>query len=401
MSRFRIVAVGGDQSFRPFVAGALRASPEAIGWTPSVQTAQQAVLRAKEPIDLVVLAPDVRDDEALAVAQFVGREAPTTAVVLVREGSVNGAFPRLVRAGIRDVVDLSQGTAELEEALASALEWAAGVRSAGAGAAAEDRTTRGRMISVFSTKGGTGKTFLACNLAVALAARSGRPVAILDLDHDLGDVFAYFAAEPRRSLHDLVALDDEADAEAVKDLGTPLPGGVVGFGSLPDPRATPLPTGATAKTLRALRDAFAFTVVDATSEYSDAVLAAFDQSDIVALVAGLDVIGIRHMSLGLQTLESLGVARDRFRIVLNRADSKVDLTPEEIQHLLGLRVDARVPSSALVPRSINHGKLLFLEEPRADVSRSIAAFADLLYMQLTPDASPAREGKRRLLLRKG
>ena len=399
MTTFRIVAVGGDPSFRPFVARALNAPPDAIGWVASTDRATEAVSKAREPVDLMVLAPTVRDEEAVGIAQFLSREAPTTAVILVRDVPLNGTFPKLVRAGIRDVVDLSQGTTDLEDALRRALEWCSGVRSA-ADLSGKDDAARGRMVAVFSTKGGTGKTFLSCNLAAALAARSGGQVALLDLDHDLGDVFSYFAAEPRRSLHDLVALEDGADADAVKELGTPLPGGVVGFGSPPDPRATPLPAGATTKTIRALRDAFPFIVVDATSEYSDHVLAALDVSDIIVLVTGLDVIGIRHMSLGLQTLESLGIPRERFRIALNRADSKVDLTADEIQRLLGLRVDAKIPSSSAVPRSINHGKLLFLDDPRSDVGRSIAAFADVLYRQLTPDAPAAPETRRRLLARR-
>jgi pilus assembly protein CpaE len=399
VTTFRVVAVGGDPAFGPFIARALSAPADAIGWIPSVDRLTTAVAKSREAIDLIVLGPSIHEEEAIGVAQALAREAPTTGVVLVRDAPVNGSFPRLVRSGIRDVVDLSQGTTDLQEVLRRALAWSSGVRALAESASRSD-AERGRIVSVFSTKGGTGKTFLSCNLAAALAARAGAPVALLDLDHDLGDVFAYFASDPKRSLHDLVALEDGADADAVKDLGTPLPGNVVGFGSPPDPRAAPLPAGATSKTLRALRDAFPFTVVDATSEYSDHVLATLEVSDIIILVAGLDVIGVRHMSLGVQTLESLGIPRDRFRIALNRADSKVDLKPDEIQRLLGLRIDARIPSSAAVPRSINHGKLLFVDDPRSDVARSIAAFADVLFVQLTPDA-PLEAPKRRILVRKG
>jgi pilus assembly protein CpaE len=400
VTRFRVVAVGGDPSFRPFVARAIGAPSDAIGWVASVETARESIRKSREPVDLIVLAPAVHEEEAVAIAQFLAREAPTTAIVLVRDVPLNGSFPKLVRAGIRDVVDLTRGTADLEEALHRALDWSSGLRSVSE-TNGKETAERGRLISIFSTKGGTGKTFLACNLAAAIADRAKHAIGLLDLDHDLGDVFAYFATEPRRSLHDLVTLDEGADAEAVLELGTPLPGNVVGFGSPPDPRAAPLPTASTTRTLRALREVFPFTVIDATTDYSDHVLAALDVSDIIVLVAALDVIGIRHLSLGLQTLESLGIPRDRFRIALNRADSRVDLTPEEIQHLLGLRVDGRIPSSVLVPKSINHGRLLILEEPRSDVARSITQFADLLYMQLTPSAPALQEGKRRLLTRKG
>jgi len=82
--------------------------------------------------------------------------------------------------------------------------------------------------------------------------------------------------------------------------------------------------------LRTLREAFPFTVVDATSEYSDHVLTSLELSDAICLVSGLDAIGVRHLSIAMQTLQRLGVPKERLRIVLNRANSKVDLVPEDV-----------------------------------------------------------------------
>jgi pilus assembly protein CpaE len=125
------------------------------------------------------------------------------------------------------------------------------------------------------------------------------------------------------------------------------------------------------------------------------VLASFDLSDAICLISGLDAIGVRHLSIALRTMESLGVARERLRVVVNRADSKVDLTPDDIERLLGVRVDAKIPSSALVARSINHGRLLWVEERRSEVAKSIEAFADRLIGQLTPELAVRSVGKHR------
>jgi pilus assembly protein CpaE len=393
MSGRWVLVVGGEPSFQPQVARALYTSPDSVAWIPTIGSAERSLANAPNRVELLVLAPDVSDDEAMRVAGRLSKDSPSTAVVLVREEPVDGAFPRLVRSGIRDVVDLSDGTQQLEDSLRSALDWSAGVRAATP--VADDGGPRGSVVSVFSTKGGTGKTFLATNLAAAMADRSGGPVALLDLDHDLGDVFAYFNAEPRRSLQDLVSLEEGADPESVLQLGTPLEGGVVGFGSTPDPRAEPIASAAMVRVLHALTEAFPFVVVDASAEYSDHVLAAFDASDVVCLVTALDVIGVRHLSLGLQTLESLGIPRDRFRVVLNRADSKVDLSSNEIERILGIQVDARIPSSPLVPRSVNHGRLLWFEEPKSDVAKSIGALADALCRQLAPQLSAPAAARRR------
>jgi pilus assembly protein CpaE len=147
--------------------------------------------------------------------------------------------------------------------------------------------------------------------------------------------------------------------------------------------------------LSKLKDAFPFSVVDATSEYSDHVLAALDLSDAICLVTGLDAIGVRHMSIAMQTLQNLGVGRDRLHFVVNRADSKVDLTIQDIERLLEIRVDSRIPSSPLVPRSINQGKLLWFDKRRSDVSKGVEAFADRLMAKLTPEAVPTNGARRR------
>ena len=389
----RVVAVGGLPSFPPEVARALGASPDAVSWLPSISSAQRAMAEGEQAFDIVVLAPSVGDDEAIALAEFSARESAATAVLLVRDVPVDGSFPRLVRGGVRDVVDLTKGRNEFREALRRAVEWNSGMRGTASANGSRGRT--GVVVAVFSTKGGTGKTFLACNLAAALAERSGSQVGLLDLDHDLGDVFAYFDAEPSRTLQELLTLDDGADAEAVAQLGTPLAKGITGFGSRPDPRAEPIPGAAIARMLSKLKDAFPFSVVDATSEYSDHVLAALDLSDAICLVTGLDAIGVRHMSIAMQTLQNLGVGRDRLHFVVNRADSKVDLTIPDIERLLEIRVDSRIPSSPLVPRSINKGKLLWFDKRRSDVSKGVEAFADRLMTKLTPEAVVPTNGAHR------
>jgi pilus assembly protein CpaE len=389
----RVVAVGGSPSFPPEVTRALGASPDAVSWLPSISSAQRAIAEGEQPFDIVVLAPSVGDDEAIALAEFSARESAATAVLLVRDVPVDGSFPRLVRGGVRDVVDLTKGRNEFREALRRAVDWNSGMR--GTASANGSRGPTGVVVAVFSTKGGTGKTFLACNLAAALAERSGSQVGLLDLDHDLGDVFAYFGAEPSRTLQELLTLDDGADAEAVAQLGTPLAKGITGFGSRPDPRAEPIPGAAIARMLSKLKDAFAFSVVDATSEYSDHVLAALDLSDAICLVTGLDAIGVRHMSIAIQTLQNLGVGRERLHFVVNRADSKVDLTIQDIERLLEIHVDSRIPSSPLVPRSINQGKLLWFDKRRSDVAKGVEAFADRLMATLTPESAVPTNGAHR------
>jgi pilus assembly protein CpaE len=220
-------------------------------------------------------------------------------------------------------------------------------------------------------------------------------VAVLDLDVDLGDVFAYFGKEPKRSLAEVSAeVARGARPDEMVELGMQLAKHVIGFGSPQDPGATAITPEATAELVRTLRSAFAYTVVDATCDYTDHVIQALELSDDVLFVTGLDVISVRHLSLGMRTLEDLGVSRDRMRVVLNRADSKVELSAGDIEDALGLKIDALIPSSALVPRSVNRSELLWFSERRSPVAKGIADLADRIRQgSERPTAVPHRRAR--------
>jgi pilus assembly protein CpaE len=144
---------------------------------------------------------------------------------------------------------------------------------------------------------------------------------------------------------------------------------------VPDP-AMQSPGGeAVGKYLRTLRTVFPFVVVDASNDYTDLALATFDLSDAICLVTGLDVVGVKHLSKALDTLVSIGLPRERFRIVLNRADSKVGLDAADVERVMQIQVDAMIPSSRLVPTSLNKGRPVYVEEPGSDVANSLRSLA--------------------------
>lgn len=369
-----VIAVGTPQSFRTTLARALEAEPDDIGWVQSVTAAEEVLVESGDPIDVLVLSQEVKEPDALGLAEFVGRSAPMTAIVMVRDRAPNGLLPAAMRAGIRDVVNLSQGTEELRDAVERAIVWASNLRQA-QGEVGVRPAQRGTVISVFSSKGGTGKTFLTTNLATAMAGISGQDTAVVDLDVDMGDVFSYFGLEPNKQLEDLISLGEGADRDTVFANATSLGEHLYGFGAVPDPTMQPPGGEAIGKYLRVLRSNFAYVVVDASADYTDLALACFDLSDAICLVTGLDVVGVKHLSKAMETLLTIGLPRERFRIVLNRADSKVGLDAADVERVMKIQVDTMIPSSRLVPTSLNKGRPVYLEEPGSEVSKSIRDLA--------------------------
>jgi pilus assembly protein CpaE len=401
----QVLAVGTPQTFRATLARALEVEPDDVGWVQSVTAAEEVLVENNDPVDVLVLSPEVKEPDALGLAEFVGRASPMTAIVMVRDKSWNGLLPAAMRAGIRDVVDLTQGSEELRDAVERAITWADNLRSL-RGAMAEKPSTRGMVISVFSSKGGTGKTFLTTNLATAIAELSGEETAVVDLDVDMGDVFSYFGTEPQKQVMDLIALGEGADRETVFANATKLGDHLWGFGAIPDPAMQPPAGEAVGKYLRTLRNNFAYVVVDASADYTDLALACFDLSDAICLVTGLDVVGVKHLSKALETLLTIGLPRDRFRIVLNRADSKVGLDSGDVERVMKIQVDTMIPSSRLVPMSLNKGRPVYLEDPNSEVSASIRTLALRFTGKAnTPEGTaateaPSPESKRRGLFRR-
>src|SRR5262245_65648610 len=132
------------------------------------------MVESREPVDVLVLSPEVKDPDALGLAEFVGRTAPMTAIVAVRDKAWNGLRSAAMRAGIRDVVDQSQGSEELRDAVERAIGWAHSLRSQRGSENGHHAAERGAVVSIFSSKGGAGKTFLTTNLATAIAPDTGK-----------------------------------------------------------------------------------------------------------------------------------------------------------------------------------------------------------------------------------
>lgn len=396
MTNARVLAIGAPPAFRQQVARSLGEATESVDWLPSVTAAEEFVVVRHMAPEVIALSPEIKDADALGIADFISKHSPATAVVLVRNQQANGLLPTVMRAGIRDVVDLSRGEDDLRDALDRAIQWSTGLKNLHE--EGPDPGTRGHIVSVFSSKGGVGKTFLASNLAAALAAETNADTALLDLDLKVGDVFSYYGKEPTRPIADLVALADRNDAAAIRQTGVQLEPHLWAYAVTPDPACESMPGDTTGKLLRNLRSNFAYVVVDASNDYSDQTVAVFDLSDEIWLVTGLDVVGMRHLLIAMETLNSLGVPRERLRVVLNRADSKVGVSLNDVERVLKVKVDVKVPSSELVPQSLNKGQPVYLGQPTSEVAMSISEVAEKVIGAPKSATAPSTAGKRKLRL---
>jgi pilus assembly protein CpaE len=233
------------------------------------------------------------------------------------------------------------------------------------------------VVTVFSAKGGCGKTMLVTNLAAALADGGSREVCLVDLDLAFGDVAIALHLVPAHTFADALPLAESLDASALASLYTNCSPGLTALVAPFDPSmAESIPATLVSKVLHILRQNFDFVVVDTPPAFTDHVVAALDDSDLIALVTTLDVRAVESMKLTLETLDMLKCPRERWRIVINRADANNGLTPSEVQETLKSPIAAQIPSSRGVPASVNRGVPLVLDEPQHPISQAIIGFAD-------------------------
>jgi pilus assembly protein CpaE len=219
---------------------------------------------------------------------------------------------------------------------------------------------------------------MATNLATALADKGRRDVVLVDLDLAFGDVAIALQLFPAHTIADAVPLGEEdLDFSGLQALLTPhSPGLTTLVAPLEPGAAETVPASLVTRIIQVLKENFDFVVVDTPPAFDDQVLAAFDLSDVMVLIATLDIPALKNLKLTLETLDLLNYSRDRWRIVLNRADSKVGLAIAEVERTLRVPITAHVPSSRDVPASINRGVPLVLEDGRHPVSVAIKDFAE-------------------------
>jgi pilus assembly protein CpaE len=233
------------------------------------------------------------------------------------------------------------------------------------------------MVCVLGPKGGTGKTLTSCNLAVALAGM-GKKVALVDLDLQFGDVGLALGLSPERTIYDLAKSGGSLDLEKLETYLTTHSSGAKVL------LAPTRPDQASFVTIDLLRDVYAtlrshydFVVVDTPPGFTPEVIASIDNSSHVCMVGMLDSLSLKNSKLGLETLELMGYDSSRISVVLNRADTRIGISREDVAAIVGRAPDVLVPSDREIPKSLTDGVPIVAAEERSEAASAFRSLAKL------------------------
>jgi len=300
------------------------------------------------------------------------REYTKAPVILLASGGSPSLLEDALDADIADVLLLPQLTDNVVFAIKKACHTGRKQQASGGG-------RQGRLVTVFSPKGGTGKTVLSTNVSASLAKHWGKRALLLDLDLQFGDAAIMLGIEPEKTIYDLVTAPGELDSEKLAGYTTRHACGLDVLPAPLRPEDAELVTEAKlARLLEVARESYDVIIVDTSPFFHGPMLATLDRTDELLLLTSLDVPTIKNVRLSLQTLELLSFPPDRIKVVLNRANSKVGMQRKEVESALEMGVRHEVPSDRAVPLSVNRGNPAVLADGKSEFSRSVRELAKSL-----------------------
>ncbi len=371
-----VAVVDSDQAVRDYLVGLFE------GTVDTAQSLEELEDRLHGGACVVVLGPSCARQEDFDTVALWGKRYPNVATVLVTSELTTQLLHRALRVGVKDVISApidQQQLIDTVDRIAENLPSADQMVGFGSGIDSGDGDggELGQVITVFSTKGGSGKSVTASNVAVALARQSQKPVVLIDGHLQFGDIAVMLKLHPESSVADAVSQIDVLDADMLNNMMVVHEQtGLRVLAAPVEPTIADQITGQQMGRLIEIVRTFAgHVIVDLPAIFNDVVLNILEASDQIVLVAGLDIPNIKNVKIGLTTLALLNVPDENIHIVLNRSDSKVKLDLAEVERTLGVVAAAHVPSDIVVPISVNKGSPVVLSAPKSGVARAFEQLA--------------------------
>lgn len=363
----------------------------------AARTGREGITLAKETKpDVILMDINMPDMDGITATENIRRDIPYSQIVILSVQGDPNYMRRAMLAGARDFLTKPPTVNELTSAIRRAGKMAVEERSktipvlkaqsgaAGAANSAMAALTLGKVIVVYSPKGGCGCTTLATNLAMALQS-DDTPVAIVDGNLQFGDVAVFLNEQGKNSIVDLAPRADELDPDIIDEvLITHKPTGVKILASPFRPEDAENVTGdQVAHMLEYFRRIFSYIIVDTTSSLTDITLSVIDSSDVIILVTVQDIPSIKNARLFLDLAEALKLDRKRIVFVMNRFDKRIGITPEKVSDSFKQEIVAVLPlDDRVVIPSVNRGIPFMLGDKSRPIARNFLQMTEIVRQRL-------------------
>ena len=393
--KFRVLIVDDVAETRENVRKLLQFESD-IEVVAAARTGREAIQLSQEANpDVVLMDINMPDMDGIAATEEIRQKMPSVQVVILSVQGDSNYMRRAMLVGARDFLTKPPMPDELVAAIRRAGKMAREERSkanqvfvATQGGSNQTIKTnvlnRGKIILVYSPKGGTGCTTIAVNLAVALHNEETR-VAIVDANLQFGDVAIFLNEQGKNTVLDLAPRVDELDPDIVDDVM--IKNAATGVHVLASPsrpeNAEKIDADQFSKLLRYLRQIYAYVIVDSSSYLNDVILSVLDVADSIILVATQDIPSIKNDRLFLDLMLTMTIPADKIAFVMNKYDKRIAISPEKVGENLKQEVLAVIPfdERTVIP-AVNRGVPFMLDNKTQPASRGIYTLAEALRAKL-------------------
>jgi pilus assembly protein CpaE len=368
----------------------LLSNERTINVVGAAKTGKEAIDLAEEnEPDVVVLDVNMPDMDEIAVTEAICRRVPFSQIVILAVQVDPNYMRRAMLAGARDFIVKPPLPDELRSAV---------YRAGGLAHERRDNSMRvlpreaqetgvtkqaapvslGKIIQVYSPKGGTGCTTLATNLAIALQTPSTKTV-LVDGNLQYGDIAVFVNEVGYHSILDLTPRVDDLDPEIISTVTVNHRRSGLDVIIAPNrPELADKVTGEEFyKVLQYLRRIYDYVVVDTPTALNDITLSVLDATDLIVLVLTQDIAAVKNTRLFLSIIDGLHINRQRILVVMNRFDRKIAINPEKIGENLKQEIVNVIPLEERVAvRAANQGIPFVLESKTEAISKSVIDLAE-------------------------
>ncbi len=403
MSHLSALIIDRETESMEIIAGYLKEMDiEQILKASDLKTGDSMLSRYRPTVALFVIVEMKLSDKAsiLAFVAGVKKKYPLTAVFITCDQKDSDIILEAMRAGADDYLLRPINKKELARAIEKVTMQAMSRRSAPLAGAEE-----GKIIAVLGSKDGYGKTTVAVNLAALMARDKKRPVMIVDLDLQGGDVSTFLNIKPSYTIADVARNVNGIDANYVKGAMCRHESGIY---VLAEPKNVADVEEITAPKIKSvlhlLKGMGGYVIVDGGYSFDERFLTVMDIADMILLVGVLTLPAIRNIQKSLQVFRDLGYGQDKVRLLINRYGANEDIKADYAQDTLQYPISWLIPNEYQnVVTSINRGIPLVTLVPSSNITKSmeniVRGINKTFYAECSTEEKEKKEEKKSLLKR--
>jgi len=374
VERIKVLVVEDDLEKRSTILDTL-SNVDYISVVGELGSAEETLEEVESANPNVILIGSYLPADGYMLEEKISAEYPWISIIMIEDELREEIMRKAIFAGAKDVLIYPFTPSKLVDSIYRSYETERKKQLLQRDKTPEirEKSHQGQVITVFSTKGGVGKTFIATNLAVSLAQNKDKKVVLVDLDLDFGNAALSLNIIPRYTISDVINDIQNLDQDLMKGYLISHKSGIKLLAANDQPQMTDFINAEYIELIiKVLQSSFDYVIIDMPTRFYDPIVPAFQEADLLMLVITPEVAAIKNIKACMVSLNNLKYPRQKIRLLLNKVERRGDVKSKDVEKTLDQNLAGSLPAEHKpVSSSLNKGVPVVLLYPRAKVSRSL------------------------------